>query len=355
MRTILSLIVAATLCTGCEIIESGEMPTAPTTIRTLVITGPTLMDVGSTWPFTASWRASDSTLTPATGVQWTVNRPELLSLSSQGFGAALKTGGARITATSGGMDAEHAVQISPKLIGLVLSGLPPQMSVGGIADVNLIVNADTGEGERGYSVAELLGATAASSIQWSSLTQTTLSVSDSVVQAGMGIARATAPGTGRVQGSIAGFTATATTQIVGSMPDVTVPVSPLPPATTPADLNGVRGFDLRRGASDCGIGLRDSITGTLDVSGVPSTGVGGRARLNYGTLYEWLQLTVVLAGASEVLDFESESIPATVNGFQVYISGRLLVRERSGFLRFHWVQIGQPRSNACATFEGTMR
>lgn len=229
--TILVVIPAALLSAGCDLFGPGDLPTEPTPVRTLVITGPSRLEVGSTSAFEAAWRTSNNAVMPAQGAQWSVSAPERLSITSGGLAAALKSGTARITARVSGEEAEFSVLVTPKLLRLVVDGLPSQMAVGAFADVSLVAIADRGNGEERLSVADAMGdaGIANAGIRWSSLTESTLSVQDSVSTAGLGVARALAPGPGQVQGSVAGITATAATQVIGSGP--TVPV--VPPSTTP--------------------------------------------------------------------------------------------------------------------------
>ena len=332
------LLVLALAAAGCE-------DWTPTPVVTLTVSGPARMEVGSSAVFTVSANGG-----AVSGVSWSTTAPGVLSITAQGFGAANRAGVVTVHVSAEGATASMRVLVVPKLLGLVIEGLPSTINVGDVFSIQLVVQADRGDGPEALAPSFFVSLLPAGSAQlaWSSPTPAILAVHESVLSANEANVRAVQAGEGRVVASVAGATATAFTTVVGASP--TAP----PVAATPADLNGVFSFALTRGAGDCGLGLMPSIAGTLTVSGVPSSGQGGRATLDYGTSPTLSQLAVTLTAADLRLLFNSEQLRVDVERYYVVIQGDVERGSRTGRLNYLWAPEGQPSSAACAIFEGPL-
>ena len=338
------LLLALPNCNGPDPIP----PTAPTgPLRVLLVQGPARMDVGTTSPFTAKWTDESGLPTVAAdGAQWTVSASNILSVSSSGFGAALKAGTATITATAtingDTQTARLTVLVTPKYNGLRILNFPTSMNVGANVTVTAEALVDLGDGEVRIPIDQfqsLVPGTAP--VAWEALTKTTLSISP-FVTGGSATVNALAPGAGSIQAAFAGASATATTTVVAEGQ---------PTVFFASGLNGPYSFGLTRGNSDCGLGLFGTVSGTFSVNGVPNDGQGGSAVLDYGAAkHQWDHLRVTAADAR--LTFDSEAAPSGVPGFQIIIHGEIVLPGKTGSMGFYWTPNGMTAASACATFTG---
>lgn len=216
------VIAFAVLTAGCEACDGSISSVVPTSTVILQIQGPSRLEVGQGAAFTA--QAVGSTTTPGP-LTWSATPATVLQIDpASGAATAKKSGTATVTVASERTTQAMSVLVTPKA-RLLIVDLPPTILVGDKGEVEVVAMIDSGDGEEEFDLGALASALPGTSTatQWSTSTPTILAVRGRALPDDIADVEGLAPGTGIVQVSVAGLTATAFTTVLAAVPPTVTP------------------------------------------------------------------------------------------------------------------------------------